>query len=119
MQDRMVNPLVTGCCGDDSGYIRDEVVRRRVQLYPAGRDDEHVAAAARHLDISGVVVDDLPHPPRLVIHARAWRQAGGDPLGEVLAAQDRETGWVDRKSTRLNSSHSSISYAVFCLKKKK
>src|SRR5688572_31879609 len=34
----------------------------------------------------------------------------------------RETVWVaaqDRKSTRLNSSHSQISYAVFCLKKKK
>src|SRR2546430_6120571 len=28
-------------------------------------------------------------------------------------------GYVDRKSTRLNSSHSQISYAVFCLKKKK
>src|SRR2546430_13053164 len=28
-------------------------------------------------------------------------------------------GWLDRKSTRLNSSHSQISYAVFCLKKKK
>src|SRR6266542_5311525 len=27
--------------------------------------------------------------------------------------------WRDRKSTRLNSSHGSISYAVFCLKKKK
>src|SRR5687768_12134701 len=27
-------------------------------------------------------------------------------------------GWVDRKSTRLNSSHGYISYAVFCLKKK-
>src|SRR5690348_18207744 len=27
--------------------------------------------------------------------------------------------WADRKSTRLNSSHPSISYAVFCLKKKK
>src|SRR6266480_1180876 len=27
--------------------------------------------------------------------------------------------WKDRKSTRLNSSHMSISYAVFCLKKKK
>src|SRR3989344_3856547 len=27
-------------------------------------------------------------------------------------------GWLDRKSTRLNSSHMSISYAVFCLKKK-
>src|SRR2546427_7815328 len=29
------------------------------------------------------------------------------------------TGDLDRKSTRLNSSHSQISYAVFCLKKKK
>src|SRR5438034_7302469 len=28
-------------------------------------------------------------------------------------------GWLDRKSTRLNSSHTVISYAVFCLKKKK
>src|SRR5207249_6613573 len=33
--------------------------------------------------------------------------------GEALAAR------VDRKSTRLNSSHVSMSYAVFCLKKKK
>src|SRR5690606_39925469 len=29
------------------------------------------------------------------------------------------SGWIDRKSTRLNSSHVKISYAVFCLKKKK
>src|SRR5207245_11206490 len=43
-------------------------------------------------------------------HDRAWRSRrcrGGTP---------RRTG--DRKSTRLNSSHGSISYAVFCLKKK-
>src|SRR5258708_14463418 len=32
---------------------------------------------------------------------------------------DAETGTRDRKSTRLNSSHQIISYAVFCLKKKK
>src|SRR5690242_21483306 len=31
----------------------------------------------------------------------------------------REDGFSDRKSTRLNSSHMSTSYAVFCLKKKK
>src|SRR5438309_2984938 len=31
----------------------------------------------------------------------------------------RSLSYRDRKSTRLNSSHSSISYAVFCLKKKK
>src|SRR2546430_3987029 len=32
---------------------------------------------------------------------------------------DARTACLDRKSTRLNSSHSQISYAVFCLKKKK
>src|SRR2546430_3182781 len=37
---------------------------------------------------------------------------GGDPYG-------RGGRGSDRKSTRLNSSHSQISYAVFCLKKKK
>src|SRR5206468_6825964 len=31
---------------------------------------------------------------------------------------DRDLLWIDRKSTRLNSSHDQISYAVFCLKKK-
>src|SRR5689334_23540010 len=39
----------------------------------------------------------------------------------VWTTENRYTallGAVDRKSTRLNSSHSSISYAVFCLKKK-
>src|SRR2546430_13248681 len=35
------------------------------------------------------------------------------------AAGEVETDGGDRKSTRLNSSHSQISYAVFCLKKKK
>src|SRR3712207_8596323 len=39
-----------------------------------------------------------------------WTAAHPDP-----AASERE---ADRKSTRLNSSHANISYAVFCLKKK-
>src|SRR3712207_7049345 len=34
-------------------------------------------------------------------------------------ANARTTAHLDRKSTRLNSSHANISYAVFCLKKKK
>src|SRR3712207_9371007 len=42
-------------------------------------------------------------------------------LGELcaLAAKSQRPDRVDRKSTRLNSSHANISYAVFCLKKKK
>src|SRR5688572_31148733 len=44
----------------------------------------------------------------------------GVPLeGWSTAERDAHVGSVDRKSTRLNSSHSQISYAVFCLKKKK
>src|SRR5215469_17474205 len=42
------------------------------------------------------------------------------PAGETLAlAEDEAPRLQDRKSTRLNSSHVEISYAVFCLKKKK
>src|SRR3712207_8478928 len=50
---------------------------------------------------------------------------GTDGLGEDLHPRrvDRlvihDAAGVDRKSTRLNSSHANISYAVFCLKKKK
>src|SRR5438309_9619598 len=45
--------------------------------------------------------------------------AGGRIPGPCRWRQRRYNGGRDRKSTRLNSSHSSISYAVFCLKKKK
>src|SRR2546430_3857530 len=55
-------------------------------------------------------------------------QRAGDVFDEIAFEElrrrdvDRDTGPVptlrDRKSTRLNSSHSQISYAVFCLKKK-
>src|SRR5438309_5246784 len=41
----------------------------------------------------------------------------GQYLSRLLGGEGGSN--IDRKSTRLNSSHSSISYAVFCLKKKK
>src|SRR3712207_7392546 len=40
-------------------------------------------------------------------------------LESEFAWDDPDVGVEDRKSTRLNSSHANISYAVFCLKKKK
>src|SRR2546430_11271356 len=48
-------------------------------------------------------------------------RAAGDPtrMFNLLREEVRQVdSGVDRKSTRLNSSHSQISYAVFCLKKK-
>src|SRR3712207_6917696 len=66
-------------------------------------------------------------------HHRGPHQRGRQAGGEVRVAEDRvdrgrqveaqrtvqqRVVLVDRKSTRLNSSHANISYAVFCLKKK-
>src|SRR5205814_9178474 len=53
------------------------------------------------------------------VHHRAVPARQGDRLDRRgrLAAADGDR--LDRKSTRLNSSHLGISYAVFCLKKKK
>src|SRR5689334_23744385 len=50
-----------------------------------------------------------------------WCRAGSSLTHEtpIRIAQRELWSCGDRKSTRLNSSHSSISYAVFCLKKKK
>src|SRR3712207_7463397 len=59
-----------------------------------------------------------------VYHIDLWRlDENSDPafqvgLDEILEIENAIV-IVDRKSTRLNSSHANISYAVFCLKKKK
>src|SRR5688572_31630703 len=49
-------------------------------------------------------------------HPHVETEPAGDPQNQQ---QGPGVGQEDRKSTRLNSSHSQISYAVFCLKKKK
>src|SRR2546429_6030824 len=64
----------------------------------------------------------LPHVPESDVHGEhpAVQVARFDPLALLLerAAQPVQDTQADRKSTRLNSSHGYISYAVFCLKKK-
>src|SRR5688572_31881686 len=58
-----------------------------------------------------LLFDHLPHPGSL-LH-------DDDRLfTEVVHGERPACSSIDRKSTRLNSSHSQISYAVFCLKKK-
>src|SRR2546430_6251529 len=71
----------------------------------------------------------IRRPPRSTLfpYTTLFRSRGeGDVVNEERGG-DKKTSWSrrasnalrDRKSTRLNSSHSQISYAVFCLKKKK
>src|SRR2546422_3829145 len=76
--------------------------RRRVsgdRVAAAGHGDRAAGRASAQPDAA------RPFPPRGRQRALGPRTSGGDRR--------------DRKSTRLNSSHGYISYAVFCLKKKK
>src|SRR5689334_24163962 len=57
-----------------------------------------------------------PHRPLSRRCTPSWRRSSGR---RTTSRSSTGCPSRDRKSTRLNSSHSSISYAVFCLKKKK
>src|SRR5207245_7686322 len=66
--------------------------------------------------------DGLEQPAVLLLDTAAQRRKRGHGLGGQLVPDEAGlelARLADRKSTRLNSSHGSISYAVFCLKKKK
>src|SRR5258708_31406535 len=57
---------------------------------------------------------------RIMAHIEALaRDTPGVEHTVGVSGQSRARASIDRKSTRLNSSHQIISYAVFCLKKKK
>src|SRR5256886_6995247 len=112
-----VQPAVRAAEPDDTGapallaggedLVADEHV---APVAPArvGATEEAGPASELHLLVELVqVVLVLQHKPRI------FRAA---TLHAVAHVEDHQ---ADRKSTRLNSSHSQISYAVFCLKKKK
>src|SRR5690348_9474759 len=86
-----------GVGGDDPQLAAGQVVGTVPVAVGARERDEH--------PVSALVVVGLQVQHRALAAARVGGQEAG------LDA-------VDRKSTRLNSSHPSISYAVFCLKKK-
>src|SRR5690625_6185307 len=107
-------------------YTEEEIVieqeyRIRVSgvedLY--GQEMEAAEVGIRYLDFGTV------EPGDLAINEVLYRRKGaGDPqFVEIYNRTEVNvdlSGWFqDRKSTRLNSSHVAISYAVFCLKKKK
>src|SRR2546427_7010073 len=71
----------------------------------------------RDLTVTGVQTCALPIS-RSTPEARRKGRSSRRPRRRRKAAAGHRAKRVDRKSTRLNSSHSQISYAVFCLKKK-
>src|SRR6266516_5429648 len=95
----------------------DRLSARRGEGMPPAAPDPRLTRAApaatsprrprARAEAAGVAAEGIPSPRRVRGRIRCGRRAAG--------RRDRR----DRKSTRLNSSHRTISYAVFCLKKKK
>src|SRR5947199_2260366 len=75
------------------------------------RSESQQSPKQRNQPVSNVSISSALPEHRSISSPEHWRSAipmrGALPIG------------LDRKSTRLNSSHLGISYAVFCLKKKK
>src|SRR5207249_5689097 len=101
-----------GCPGVKIGVVYGDDLMPQLESFAGMGID------LRHFE-TGASQKEIPGP---ILSANAY--FGAFPIAEALdrGADIVVTGRVndaDRKSTRLNSSHVSISYAVFCLKKKK
>src|SRR5258708_29962213 len=82
-------------------------------LFRSARIPLVIAGGATNQEPLAYRVDRLTRGFRKFVHFTL------DDYGRNIALTDRYFCHRDRKSTRLNSSHQIISYAVFCLKKKK
>src|SRR5690606_27206080 len=137
--DLLREPLMSAC-GCDSHGLRpvDEAIAAllaRVPAPPAGEEIDLRDALGRVLADTLNAPFDVPAWDNSAMDGYALRVAdlpaegGALPLAGRIAAGDAALQplpaghavriFTDRKSTRLNSSHVKISYAVFCLKKKK
>src|SRR2546430_11766243 len=96
------------------------MIRRppRSTLFPYTTLFRSTAIATNAQNITaGPFMAAIPTPPSTAWGTTYFYAPNANGTFTISAAGDGAT--VDRKSTRLNSSHSQISYAVFCLKKKK
>src|SRR5438045_7535594 len=105
--------------------IRFERMRGREALWLPGTDHAGIATqnvVERQVAKEGKTRFDLGRE-RFVERVWAFVRETGNTILEQLKVIGCSCDWsrtrLDRKSTRLNSSHLGISYAVFCLKKKK
>src|SRR2546430_7245081 len=95
------------------------MIRRppRSTLFPYTTLFRSPLAVREAVRIAPQVPHDEPDQSHHLLDAREALVGVADAVDHQRLADD-VVGGQDRKSTRLNSSHSQISYAVFCLKKK-
>src|SRR5438105_5922351 len=95
----------------------EEILHLVEQAAPPGRVELAVRLFEQSVELGVAVTAVVLRAGRLEVGIRQRRKVGDRSAGGVQ--HEREAPRLDRKSTRLNSSHEWISYAVFCLKKKK
>src|SRR5438874_7849852 len=76
-------------------------------------------SASSRLYLCGLAVSMITGMARVAGSCLSCRRAVRPSMFGIMASITTTQGFSDRKSTRLNSSHVEISYAVFCLKKKR
>src|SRR5688572_31711995 len=99
----------------DSGYASPHLLIVADGMGGAAAGD---LASAVAIDTIRKIDSPTAGEDMLEVLALAIHQAN-DKIADLVDSDLSLEGMGDRKSTRLNSSHSQISYAVFCLKKKK
>src|SRR5256884_614659 len=93
-------------------------VRRALDGYENANQHNHKRDRRSRIEhIETVAAADIPRFGKLGVIA-SMQPLHSYPDADTLDVWARNAGPEDRKSTRLNSSHGYISYAVFCLKKK-
>src|SRR3712207_5537495 len=92
------------------------LARHRIQESPAPDEQKRIERARLEAMVS--IAEAATCRRRILL--RCFGEAGPESCGacDMCLAPPRLFDGTDRKSTRLNSSHANISYAVFCLKKK-
>src|SRR2546422_4284695 len=119
MQISGATVLLTGASGGLGQAIARALGRRGASLIVTGRRAEVLQELADELGARALAVD-LAKPAEI---DRLLSEAGEIDIlvanAALPASGTLDSFSIDRKSTRLNSSHGYISYAVFCLKKKK
>src|SRR5690554_7667659 len=88
----------------------------KVLLCGSGELGKEVVIEFQRLGCEVIALDRYENAPAMQVADRSYTLSmlDGEALEEIIKKEKPE----DRKSTRLNSSHVRISYAVFCLKKK-
>src|SRR2546427_10508517 len=115
-QSKRIDPLLKRAQEHEDAVARDLAERQRVLDTHLSRLDELRRYAEEYANAQMAATS-----PAQLLNRRAFLDRLDSAVEQQQATVNgnREKVEADRKSTRLNSSHSQISYAVFCLKKKK